>query len=138
MHKRENVSGLFFIGMEVVDQSGKPVASINATTSGARHVVSIENISTLPRNVRVVAVLPQGLTRIAFTIDGGYVDRWQKEMIHIPDGQIRTLECDLVRTRGPNATGEPIQCDEVYDQRGTLQWKKLTKGLPFQITIDAV
>ena len=132
-----NVSGLFHVSMEVLDNSGTPLAQITTTTPGARHVVHIENISTLTRDARVVALLPHGTARIEFVVSGASQARWRKQVSRIPSGQTRDLECDLRRNTGAARRNEPLQCDQVHDRRGSLNWRSLTSGLPFQMTIDA-
>jgi hypothetical protein len=132
-----NVAGLFHVSMEVLDHSGTCLTQITIRTRGARHVVHVENISTLTRDARVVAVLPHGTTRLEFVVSGAVQTQWDKHVLRIPSGKKRDLECDLRRNTGSAHRNEPLQCDQVYDKRSSLPWTSLTPGVPFQMTIDA-
>jgi hypothetical protein len=133
-----NVSGLFYVDMEVLDVTGGVLNQIAAGDIGVRHVVHVENISTMPRDARVISTLPHGTTHIEFLISGVAKSKWDRSVARIPSGQKRDLDCDLRRNNGPINRNEPIQCDEVFEKRGQQSWKKLTAGVPFQVTIDAV
>jgi hypothetical protein len=133
-----NVAGMFSISMRVVDGSDKPVTSIAAGEHGIRHNVDIENISTMARSARVRAILPHGTARIAFHCEGSHAASWDQSVDDIPPKETRTLECTLVRTKGPARSNEPIQCDKVYERRGALPWEEKPGKLPFQITINAL
>lgn len=124
--------------MEVLDNSGRVLTQIDAGTQGARHLVHVENISTLPRDTRVVALLPHGTAHVEFAVAGAARTHWDHHVLRIPSGQTRDMECYLRRNTGPARMNEPIQCDRVYDRRGSLPWRELTSGLPFQMTINAV
>lgn len=131
-----NVAGFFHVSMDVLDNSGTPLTQINARTAGARHAVHVENISTTSRDARVVASLPSGRACIEFVVAGAPQPQWNQTTLKIPNGQTRDIECDLRRSAGPARKNEPIQCDEICERRGTLKWKRLSGGVPFQITID--
>jgi len=133
---KTNVSGMFYVSMEVLDSLGRPVTSISKRTPGARHVVRVENISRLARDARVLARLPNGMTRIEFIdASGTACDSWDKAVTNIPKGATRDLECDVRRNSGSTHTAEPIQCDDVMEGRGALGWKPASSGVPIQITI---
>jgi hypothetical protein len=133
-----NVSGLFFVSMNVLDQQGQRLPQISQSTHGARHVVSVENYSTLSQNAWVVASLPHGTSRIEFVDSAGQAAaRWDKQAMNIPTGTTVDLECPLRRNNGSNHPNEPIQCDDVQDAQGSLAWASGTKGVPFTITILA-
>jgi hypothetical protein len=129
------VNGLFSIWMEVVDHTGATVSAINSATNGPRLVVHIENISSVPRGAKILASLPNGMRRIEFVSAGTAQSNWNDQVSNIPKNATRDLERDVRRNNGPAAAGEPIQCDEVHDQRGSLPWTQLTQNVPFQITI---
>jgi hypothetical protein len=133
-----NVSGFFYLSMEVLDNSGASLTTVSAGTGTAFHTVHIQNISTLPRDARVVCVLPNGTRRIEFVVAGTAQDRWDNSTLRIPKSVTRDLACDLRKNTGPASGNEPIQCDEVYEKRGTLPWTRLTAGVPFQMTINVV
>jgi hypothetical protein len=133
-----NVSGLFYVSMEVLDAAGAVLTQIDAGVAVARHVVHVENISTLPRDARVNASLPHGTAHIEFVISAAAKPKWKRSVSRIPSGQTRDLECDLRRNSGAAHKNEPIQCDEVFEKRGRLSWRNLPSGVPFQITIDAI
>jgi hypothetical protein len=123
--------------MEVLDQVGTVLSRIDVSVGNARHVVHVENISTLPRDARVAATLPNGTARIEFVDSSGATASWDNFVLRIPPGKTRDLECPLRRNSGGMAYNEPLQCDKVYDRRGTLPWRQLTAGIPFQMTIHA-
>jgi hypothetical protein len=130
-----NVSGLFSIQMDVVDAQGNSLAAIDAATRGARHVVHIENYSTLSKGARVIATLPHGKTRIAFHVDGRQADMWDQHVENIPGRTTSVLECRVVRTRGPARHEEPIQCDQFFDKNGEMEWRPQWDKIPFQIIV---
>jgi hypothetical protein len=135
---KQNVSGKFFVSMEVLDHLGRPITRISTATKGARHVVHVENISGLPCNARVKARLPNGTLRIEFVdASGSAVADWDKSQYSIPKFATRDLECALRRNTGSSHSKEPIQVDDVMDGRGTLGWNSATSGVPIQISIDA-
>jgi hypothetical protein len=113
--------------MEVLDQVGTVLSRIDVSVGNARHVVHVENISTLPN----------GTARIEFVDSSGATASWDNFVLRIPPGKTRDLECPLRRNSGGMAYNEPLQCDKVYDRRGTLPWRQLTAGIPFQMTIHA-
>jgi hypothetical protein len=129
------VSGLLSVSMDVIDNVGTTISKIDSTTSGPHHIVDIENISTVPRGAKIVALLPNSSRGIEFVQGGAALSGWNDEVKNIPSGATRRLGCDLRRNSGPSASGEPIQCDELYENRGTLAWARLYAGVPFQITI---
>lgn len=131
------VSGLFRISMDVEDGAGHSIPQISTSTAGARHVVALQNISTIPLSARIVTRLPNGPVRIEFS-GAATLDRWDKQITHIAANGQATLECDLRRNSGAPRPNEPIQCDEMYQRQGSLPWVQLYSGLPFQTTVDAV
>jgi hypothetical protein len=123
--------------MRVVDGSDQPVTAVTAIMQGVRHIVDIENVSTLTRSARVQALLPQGKKRIAFLIENTQTDRWDQHVEDIPSRATRQLECNIVRTVEPSGhPNEPIQCHKVYERRGRQTWvEKSADKLPFEITV---
>jgi hypothetical protein len=129
------VCRLLSIDMEVRDASGKIINAITNSTTGARHVVKVKNISSLDRSVRVVASLPNGRTHLEFDDNGTKKADWDKNVGKIPKYDRGELECNLVHKSANKC--EPLQCDEVYQQRGTLAWSQLhSPDIPFNIKVD--
>jgi hypothetical protein len=132
-----NVSGLFFVSMEIQDHLGRPLSNISARTQGARHVVRVENVSSLTQNARVFASLPNGKRRIEFVGRAGAIDTWNDVRNNIASGAIVDLDFPLRRNSGPHSPAEPIQIDDVQDSVGTLVGNPATCGVPFTMTIAA-
>lgn len=109
---------------------------IAADTETARHVISIENISDRARDARAVASLPYGTARLEFVFNGSVQSTWDKHLLRIPGRRIRILDCDLRRNGGSPTPNEPLQCDELYEKRGTLPWKLIDSNA-CEIVIDA-
>lgn len=133
------VSGLFSITMDVVDGGGKSVPLLDSSTHRPRHVITVENISSLPRDVHAFASLPHGVRRIEFIgPSNSPLTHWDGQVLNIPQTAKRDIESDLRRNGGPAGHAEPIQCDEIRERRGgsSLAWNKLHQNLPFQITVD--
>jgi hypothetical protein len=123
--------------MEVRDASGTVIGTVDASTVGPRHVIYVENISSLPRGARAVASLPQGMRRLEFEVNGASVASWDKHVLQIPAGATRELECDLNRHGRATGPNEPLQCDQVHEQRGSLPWRQLSSSnVPFQMTVN--
>jgi hypothetical protein len=123
--------------MEIRDSSNACIGLIDAATVGPRHVINVENISSLPRGARTLASLPQGMRRLEFQVGGASVANWDKSVLRIPAGAARELECALHRHGRGTGTNEPLQCDDVHEQRGSLAWRQLrSPSVPFQITVN--
>jgi hypothetical protein len=123
--------------MDVEDRSGKSLSQIDVRTSNARHVIRVENISSLTQNTQVFAKLPNLTNHIEF-VDGGTVtDNWNEARYNIASGTIVTCNRPVQRNTGPNNPAEPIQCDDVQDSVGSLAWSSGTSGVPFSMTIAA-
>jgi hypothetical protein len=121
--------------MDVIDLAGKSLPDISASTKDARHLVRVENISTLKQNAKVSAKLPNGTLRLEFVEHGSVSDNWSDFRNNIPS----TTEVDFVReirrTGGPNYSAEPIECVDVEDSMGSLAWSSGSSGVPFSMTI---
>jgi hypothetical protein len=122
--------------MRIVDEADKPVTTVVAGAQGLRHVVDVENISTMPRSARVVAELPNGNRRLAFQPERRHTEEWDKFVEGIPQRESRLIECALIWRKGPTSSEEPIQCSRIFERRGAMEWIELkTDRLPFQITV---
>lgn len=107
---------------------------ITPKSTSARHVISVENISTLPYGVRISASLPSGMRRIAFLTARGTVPDWQDHHFNIPGKASVDLECRLLRVRGTTAGTEGLRCDTVWKNKGHLPFHPIARP-PFQITM---
>jgi hypothetical protein len=134
-----NVSGFFFVSMQVLDHSGQPISQISQSTQGARHVVTVENISGLTQNALVKVMLPHKRRRIEFLDPASNlaIDQWSESAMGIPVFSKVDVERPLQRNSGSNHPSEPIRCVDVQDAQGAMAWSPGTTGVPFQITIDA-
>jgi hypothetical protein len=124
--------------MEVLDSNGVCLTKIDRSVSGPRHVIHVENISSLPRGAKAKASLPNGMRRLEFTTTTGPSADWEDETLRISAFGIADLECPIARNNGPAARSEPLQCDELHDKLGVAAaWQQLTAGsIPFQVRID--
>ena len=146
------VASLFQLEMKVRDRNTPSIPGVSANTLDPHHVIDVENISTLPRRAKVTASLPYGTLRLEFQVDP--VTRaarvagtglpavnsatWWGDTPVMNNAITRRLECMVIRNGGPAATGEPLQCDEVQDQRGNTGWQKVkSRRVPWQITVNA-
>ena len=138
----KRVSGLFRIAMKVIDSSGSPLAIIDTQTAGASHVIDIKNISSLPREARVVSILPNKTARIEF-VPAAYpapTHGWSDDTLPLASKGTGQISCPVQRNSGTPSLQEPIQCHEVHERRSVAgaQWNKLTsKKVPFQMHIRA-
>ena len=108
--KASNVSGVFYVTMSVEDHSSALLSQIATSTSNARHVIRVENISSLTQNAKVIASLPNGTRSIQFTDPGGgVVANWDETRHNIPSGAIVICDRPLTRNGGPKNAAEPIR-----------------------------
>jgi hypothetical protein len=133
-----NVAGLFFVCMDVIDQSGTKVKQLSSSTQKPRHVIRIENISDATKSAHVFASLPHGMIRIEFIKNNISGADWDDHILNIPPGARREASCELRRNGGPAGRNEPLQCDRLDHTQGTLPPIRLWQGLPTQHTIDVV
>jgi hypothetical protein len=124
--------------MEVLDHHGRPLSQISTRTHGARHVVHVENLSSLTEDAKVFASLPNRKRHIEFVDPAGTHDKWNDVRNSIAPGAIVDLEFSLRRNGGSSSLAEPIQCDDVQDKVGTLAWSSGTSGVPFTMKIAAI
>src|ERR1700747_1556896 len=115
-----DVSGLFFIYMDVVDPVCQSVKQLDGSTANPRHVIWIENISGTTQSARVYATLPNRTLRIEFVINGGAQAQWNDDVLNIPAGARRELGCSLRRNGGPAGNNEPLQCERIDKTQGSL------------------
>jgi hypothetical protein len=132
-----NVSGLFFVSMDVVDHNGVHLPQITRNTQDARHVIVVENYSGLTQNAKVCASLPHGMRRIEFVPVKTATDSWSYAINGIPDSQKVRFECRLRRNNGSSDPVEPIRCDDVQDALGSLAFRPGSSGVPFFMHIAA-
>ncbi|WP_316172498.1 MULTISPECIES: hypothetical protein [unclassified Bradyrhizobium] len=137
MAATSNVSGLFYVIMDVKDSTGSSVSSIPGGTPPIKHVISVENISALSQNVKVKASLPNSTRSIEFVDGSGTYDQWSDSRVSVASGVTVTLDFELRRNGGPKNSAEPIQCDDVEDSIGSLASSSATCGVPFSMTIAA-
>jgi hypothetical protein len=125
-----NVSGLFFVDMDVLDGVGNSIFQLDASTPNPRHVIWIENISGATQSAWVYASLSNQTLRIEFVKNGVAHANWDDQVLNIPSGARRELGCNLRRNGGPPGYNEPLQCDRIDKTQGTLPWIRLWRGLP--------
>jgi hypothetical protein len=138
-----NVAGLFLVGVEVRDSNQNPIPSIDSTVRNARHVVTVKNISSLPRNAKVKASLPNGSGSLEFAVEATTGEAaswwhgrtrasatWWCEKKNIGQQNTATAACLVSRNGGPKSLGETFHCDELFDQRGSIAWQPLSGSFP--------
>ena len=140
--KSVRVAGMFNVTLDVEDHLGRSISRIDSTMRGCRNVVSIKNICTLPKQVGVEVLLPNGTTSVEFLVGGSTSSsKWSDQTAGaIANGGTGKLGCSMRRTSGPNSFGESIQLDKLYSGDGPPKplVPVVTSKIPFQITIDAV
>ncbi|MGJ5134371.1 hypothetical protein [Bradyrhizobium oligotrophicum] len=133
---KANVSGFFFVSMWVVDDQGAQTPYISGRMN-ARHVVKVENITSLDYDAKVSASLPHGMRRLEFVQNGNVSSSWKQEIRDIPAFDAVEFECDI--RHSSQATPhkiEPIRCDDVADSRGSQPYMPGRYGTPFQMQIE--
>lgn len=134
----KKVCGLFHVSMDVWDSNGFPISAINSKTTGVRHIVTVENISPLSKDVEVQLSLPNGRQYIEFATSSGNADKWTAQATNVAPPSLITRECQLVRASGGANPNEPIQCDAISQRRGQNPFRKLNSNqLPFSIIVSA-
>lgn len=131
------VAGLFYVSMEVRDQYG-PVGTITRTTAYAEHVVTVENISTLPRDIHVFSSLPSGTSHVEFAKTPP-IDSWDEQVMCIPSGSLRTAVCPVRRNGAPSAANVPFQLNRLLERLGAAAvWTPIaSRAIPFDIFVKA-
>lgn len=133
----QKVAGLFQVTMRVIDGANAEITLI-ASGIAAEHEVTVENISTLTRHVRVYASLPNGIGALEFMVNGHPADAWEKEAWRIPRDGARRMRNPVRRGGGPGGKDEPIQCIKLDDGKGAGNWAPITShGVPFDLLVDA-
>jgi hypothetical protein len=128
---RAIVAGLFVVRMDIVDADGQVISAINASTLRPRHVVEIENITTLPWDVRVYITLPYGIRSLEFA--NSAKSSWMGEAMRIPPSALQQVSMELVRASGANGAEESIRCVEIHEKYGFRPWTRVVSSrLPFR------
>ncbi|QAU37143.1 hypothetical protein XH86_05165 [Bradyrhizobium guangdongense] len=139
--KAVRVTGVFQVTLDVLDNSGTSITSIDALTIGCRHVVTVKNFSTSPKQVSVEVSLLNGTTSLEFLVGGYSASQWT-DQTHgtIAGGTEGKLSCYLERTSGPNSLNEPIQLVRLKAGDGPPKplYTVRSSHIPFADTIDAV
>jgi hypothetical protein len=145
MGKPVIVSNLLSMRIDVVDTSGRPVATLSSQTPEATCVIYIENITQSSRSVKFVNTLPNGTTFMEFASADPNIsaDSWPGEIANIGGNKTRERRCGVSHKSG-TAKQQPIQCDEVYQVQGgppppgdlMRKWLPETNNLPFDHKID--
>jgi hypothetical protein len=117
-----------------VDAAGNEVESISRGSNSipTRHVVEVENWSTIPYDVSVDAELPQGRSRLSFD---GPAANWNATIWSLAQSDTDRDETGL--TANGNAGGnERIHCAAVkWKKAKRHRWTGATSGLPLSLTI---
>src|SRR5579863_10096459 len=111
--------------MDVIDSKGAPVQQISRQTHNLHHIIRVENFSGLKQNVRVTARLPNSQLRLEFFNAAAQpmaTDSWQDFKIGVSSGSTVDFVHRVRRTNGPNDPSEPIECADVEDALGTLNY----------------
>jgi hypothetical protein len=133
------VGGMFNVTFDVVDQRGKSVPSIDATTAQAYNIVTIKNFGPVPKAVEVEVSLPGGVRPLEFLVAGNGTSTWTDITPLIASNGRASLDCRLRRGSGPNRRNEPIQFHRLAQRPAVnLSFSRVSDpNVPFQITVDA-
>jgi len=129
---------MFRVTLEVVDQSGNSISSIDATTNNPRNRVTVENICQLPKAVEVEVSLLNGQQRLEFMVAGQGQSDWRDTTSLIASKGKAMLECLVARNAGFAGQNEPIQFDQLSSRPAinTTFFPVNDTNVPFQITIN--
>jgi hypothetical protein len=118
----------------VVDEAGKDVESLSrgSNSNPTRHVVEVENWSTIPYDVSVDVELPQGRSRLSFD---GPAENWSATIWSLAESDTDRDETRLT-ANGSTAGNERIHCAAVkWKKAKRHRWTSTTSGLPLSLTI---
>jgi len=129
----EDLFGNFVVRSDVSVSAGS-VTSLARGTNDARHVVEIENWTTVPYDVEVKIVLPQGRNRLSFPTSPN-ADSWTANAWSLAESENHTEECELA-CGGSSPGSERIHCVSVRSKKaGGHKWYHSGGPLPLALTI---
>jgi len=131
------VYGNILVESDIADSQG-PISSLEHTATDGIHLVKVENLSTIPYDVRVSVELPQGTARLAFIVAGSTEDSWKAEAWSLAGSDSENLDCQLdCRANGP--ASERIHCIAVrWRKPKRHRWHSATKDLPLSLIVQIV
>ena len=113
----------------VADASGSEVdtIAIGSNSDTTRHIVEVENWSTIPYDVLVKVVLPQGTRRLSFS---GAADNWEADISSLAENETEQAE-ESISASGSTAGKERVHCTAVkWKKAKRHRWTHATNGLP--------
>jgi len=119
----------------VADASGTEVQSIvsGSNSTPVRHVVEIKNWSTIPYDISVEVVLPQGRQRLSFD---GATDRWTANIWSLARRDTERDGCGITASGGRTGK-ERVHCTAVkWKKAGRHRWTDAKSRLPLSLTVN--
>lgn len=125
--------GNLVVQSSVADASGNEVDPIVIGSNSVRHIVEVENWSTIPYDISIEVVLPQGGRRLSF--DGG-VHSWNANIWSLAQSDTDRDETGLTAS-GTTAGKERVHCTVVkWKKAKRHRWTSATSRLPLSLTVS--
>lgn len=119
-----------------VSSQGLEITVIRKSTRDPVHVIQVDNISTVPRDARVVGCLPDGINNLAFYDDKTKRGDWSKDISNMAVNEIRRSNCVLEHVSAASDP-VPVRCEEVSTKRGSGKWIcEAGNNIPFGVVVD--
>lgn len=126
--------GNFVVRSLIVDSASIEVSTLarGNTANPARHIVEVENWSTIPYDVAIEVELPAGQRGLSFN---GAAATWDAQIWSLAHGDIDRDECGL--TAGGGAPGiERIHCSLVkWKKAQRHRWTQASGNLPLSLSV---
>ncbi|QOZ36375.1 hypothetical protein [Bradyrhizobium sp. CCBAU 53421] len=119
----------------IVDANGNEVSHvyIGSNSGSSRHLVEVENWSTVSFDVDVDVELPQGQRRLSFD---GATSSWTANVRALADGENDRDEKGI-QANGASTGHERIHCTAVkWKKAGHHRWTVATAGLPLKLAVS--
>lgn len=120
----------------VVDAAGNEVESISRGSNSklTRHVVEVENWSTVPYDISVDVEVPQGGARLSFD---GPAKTWNARIWSLAQSDADQDQTGVAASGNANAVSkERIHCIAVkWKKAKRHRWTDATSGLPLSLSI---
>ncbi|OKO83551.1 hypothetical protein [Bradyrhizobium sp. NAS96.2] len=127
--------GKLLVKSFVADASGNEISNIlvGSNSGSSRHVVEVENWSTVPYDVEVEVILPQGQRRLSFD---GSTDNWRAEIDSLAGGENDQGEKGI-EANGGSTGKERVHCSAVkWKKAGHHRWTLATQHLPLSLVVS--
>jgi hypothetical protein len=126
-----HVGGTFFVETSICDSTGA-VPKLKVGQSGCFHKISVDNGSTLPMDVVVEGLLPNGVNYLGFVPQGTSTPAasWSDTIMRLQGNSDKA--CDL---KALAAGDERVQCPQIKHSRSGTHVPPQPENLNLQIRI---